>query len=114
LSVLSRSDLADLAATSRSKRSLLAIAQDPGAHVTALNFMRVIAETTAAVLVTLALATALTQWWLTLIIAALIMTAVSFVLVGSSPRSVGRANARPIIRVAAPIVHTVRVLLGPI
>jgi len=114
LSVLSRSDLADLAMTSRSKRSLLAIAKDPGAHVTALNFMRVIAETTAAVLVTLALATALTQWWLALIIAALIMTAVSFVLVGSSPRSVGRANARPIIRFAAPIVHGVRVLLGPI
>ncbi len=114
LTVLSRTDLADLAVTSRSKKSLLAISQDIGAHVNALNFMRVIAETTAAVLVTLALATALDQWWLTLIIAALIMTAVSFVLVGSSPRSVGRANARPIMRFAAPIVRVVRVLLGPI
>jgi CBS domain containing-hemolysin-like protein len=115
LTVLSRSDLAELAASSRSKNSLVAIANDPGPHVNALNFARVVSETSAAVLVTLALASVFVeQWWWTLIVAALIMTAVSFVLVGSSPRSVGRANARPIMRFAAPIVRVVRVLLGPI
>lgn len=115
LTVLSRTDLVELAASSRSRKSLLAIAGDPAPHLNALNFARVVSETSAAVLVTLALSSAFVeQWWWTLIIAALIMTGVSFVLVGSSPRSVGRANARPIIRFAAPIVRALRVLLGPI
>ncbi len=114
LTVLSRSDLVDLAVTSRSRRSLLAIARDPGAHINALNFMRIVAETVAAVLVTLSFAAVFTDWWWALLVSALIMIAVSFVLVGSSPRSVGRANAKPVIRFAAPIVRATRVILGPI
>ena len=114
LGVLSRSDLTELATTSRAKRSLIAIAQDPGAHINALNFMRIVAETVAAVLVTLSLAEVFDEWWWALLTSALIMIGVSFVLVGSSPRSVGRANARPVMRVAAPIVRLTRVVLGPI
>ena len=114
LSVLSRNDLVELAASSRSRRPLLAISADPGAHVNALNFMRIVAETTAAVLVTLAFASIFSDWWWTLLASALIMTATSFVLVGSSPRSVGRVNARPVMRVAAPIVRATRVILGPL
>jgi len=114
LGVLSRTDLAELASHSRSRRSLLAIAADPGAHLNALNFMRIVAETTAAVLVTLAFASIFAEWWWTLLASALIMTGASFVLVGSSPRSVGRANARAVMRFAAPIVRSIRVILGPI
>ncbi len=114
LTVLSRGDLVDLASSSRSKRSLLAIALDPGAHINALNFMRIVAETTAAVLVTLAFASVFSEWWWTLLASALIMTAVSFVLVGSSPRSVGRVNARPVMRLSAPVVRATRLLLGPL
>jgi CBS domain containing-hemolysin-like protein len=42
------------------------------------------------------------------------MIVASFVLVGSSPRSVGREHSRPIIRSTALIVHAIRVLLGPV
>ena len=114
LGVLSRTDLIDLASGSRVRRSLLAIAADVPSHVNATNFLRVTSETTAAVLVTIALATAIEQWWWVLLIAALIMTGVSFVLVGSSPRSVGRAHARGLMLVAAFPVHATRVLLGPL
>ena len=114
LATLSRTDLVDLAATSRSRRSLLAISSDIGAHVNALNFMRVVAETTAAVLVTLALASVFAQWWWALLASALIMTATSFVLVGSSPRSVGRVHARGVVSFSAPVVRAVRIILGPI
>ncbi|MEP6481434.1 MAG: hemolysin family protein [Rhodoglobus sp.] len=114
LTVLSRTDLVDLASHSRSRRSLLAIAADPGAHVNAINFMRVVSETTAAVLVTLALASIFEDWWWALLASSLIMTATSFVLVGSSPRSVGRVNARPVMRFSAPVVNATRVILGPI
>jgi CBS domain containing-hemolysin-like protein len=114
LTVLSRADLQELAAHSRASRSLLAIAADVGAHVNAINFMRVLAETTAAVLVSLSFAYLFTEWWLALLASAAIMTLTSFVLVGSSPRSVGRVNARPLIRWSAFTVHGVRVLLGPV
>jgi CBS domain containing-hemolysin-like protein len=114
LATLSRTDLIELAGTSRSRRSLLGIAADIGAHVNALNFMRVVAETTAAVLVTLALATVFAQWWWALLASALIMTATSFVLVGSSPRSVGRVHARGVVAFSAPAVRAVRIILGPI
>jgi len=114
LSSLSRSDLTEIAAVSRSRRSLLAIAADPGTHLNAVNFMRVVAETTAAVLVTLALSLVFEEWWLVLLVAALIMTGASFVLVGSSPRSVGRAHSAAVVRFAAPLVRGIRVFLGPI
>jgi CBS domain containing-hemolysin-like protein len=114
LSTLSRIDLADLAAHSRSRTSLLAIAADAGPHVTAINFVRVLSETTAAVLVTLAFASVFSDWWWVLLGAGVVMTATTFVLVGSSPRSVGRAHARPILAFAAPLVHFLRVLLGPL
>ncbi|MFT2816512.1 hemolysin family protein [Leifsonia sp. A12D58] len=110
----SRADIAELAETSRSKRSLLAIAADTGAHLNALNFMRIIAETTAAVLVTLVFATTIESLWLALFLSALIMTGVSFVLVGASPRSVGRAHPAGLLKFTAPLVHFLRVLLGPI
>jgi CBS domain containing-hemolysin-like protein len=113
LSVLSRMDLVDLASHSRTRRSLLGISRDIPAHINALNFMRIVAETTAAVLVTLSFAYIL-DWWWALLLSALIMTGASFVLVGSSPRTVGRVNARPVIRFAAPVVRAARVILGPV
>ncbi|RNE58537.1 hemolysin family protein [Cryobacterium tepidiphilum] len=114
ITALSRADITDLAAHSRARRSLLAIAADTGAHLNAVSFMRIIAETTAAVLVTLVFATTLQHIWAALVISAFIMTAASFVLVGASPRSVGRAHPGALLRLTASLVHFLRVLLGPI
>ncbi|MRX42458.1 hemolysin family protein [Agromyces kandeliae] len=114
IGVSSRADLVELSVGARAERSLRAIAEDTGAHVNAVNFMRILAETTAAVLVTLAFTFFLDDVWLVLLVSALIMTAVSFVLVGASPRSVGRAHAAAVLRLAAPLVRGVRLLLGPL
>ncbi|MGR0320397.1 hemolysin family protein [Agromyces sp. ZXT2-3] len=113
IGVTSRADLVDLAIGARARRSLLAIAEDTGAHVNAVNFMRILAETTAAVLVTLAFTFFIDEVWLVLLVSAAVMTAVSFVLVGASPRSVGRAHPGTVLRLSAPLVRFVRVLLGP-
>ena len=110
----SRADIAELAVTARSKRSLRAIAADTGAHLNAVNFVRIIAETTAAVLVTLVFATTIDAIWLALLLSALLMTAVSFVLVGASPRSVGRAHPKTLLTLTAVLVHFLRMLLGPV
>jgi len=114
LSVVSRTDLVEMALSSRSRRSLLAISNDVGTHINAINFMRVVSETTAAVLISLAFAYSIGEWWVALLLSALIMTAVSFVLVGSSPRSVGRAHSRGILVFSAPVIRGVRIALGPI
>lgn len=114
ISVQSRADIAELAQASRFRRSLEAISADPGAHLNAVSFSRIIAETTAAVLVTLAFASVFSQWWLTLILSAALMTGASFVLVGTSPRSVGRAHAKRLLIATAPLVHGIRLLIGPI
>ncbi|MDO9397219.1 MAG: hemolysin family protein [Herbiconiux sp.] len=111
---LSRSDLYELAERYRAKRSLRAIANDPGAHLNAANFARVVFESTAAVLVTISFAFTIDILWVALLVSAVVMTAVSFVLVGSSPRSVGRVHAKSVIRYGAVPVHVVRVVLGPI
>lgn len=114
IATLSRADILELAGTARARRSLAAIANESGAHVNAISFLRITAETTAAVLVTFALMSVIEPTWAALIAAALAMTAVSFVLVGSSPRSVGRVHPRAVLRASAPIVRGVRVLLGPV
>ncbi|MET1043776.1 MAG: CNNM domain-containing protein, partial [Microbacteriaceae bacterium] len=114
LTTLSRNDLVELAHHSRARKSILAISTDVGAHINALNFMRIVSETTAAVLVTLALASTIDPWWLALLLSALIMTAASFVLVSSSPRSVGRAHPEVLVRSTAVLIRGIRVLLGPL
>jgi magnesium and cobalt exporter, CNNM family len=114
IATLSRAETQELALRSRFRASLLAIGADAGSHINAVNFLRVLAETSAAVLVTLAVAALVENPWLVLLIAAVIMTAVSFVLVGASPRSVGRVHARVVLALAAPVIRGARLLLGPL
>ncbi|MFG6445548.1 hemolysin family protein [Microbacterium sp. P06] len=114
LGVTSRADLVDLAAEGRNASSLQKIADDPEAHANAVVFIRVLAETAAAVLVTVAFTLLFDNIWWAMLAAAVLMTGISFVLVGASPRSVGRHHARGLLQGAAPIVRGVRLLLGPL
>lgn len=114
LSVLSSDDIRDQSRETRSRRSLLAIAHDPNPHRNVTTFGRIVAETSAAVIVTVQLVASNLPLWSALLIAILIMTAASFVLAGSSPRSVGRAHAMGVLAASAPIIHFMRVVLGPL
>ena len=114
LGVLSKNDLLTEAQSRRSARSLTAIANDLRAHRNVTTFVRIVSETVVAVLVTGTLVASNLQLWAALLIAAFIMVAVSFVLAGSSPRSVGRAHPQGIMAACAPIVHILRVVLGPL
>ena len=115
LGVRSRADLLSLADEApRGGQAIRAIAEDEAAHLGALSFARVFAETLSAVLITLVLAYSLGALWLELVLATLIMTAVTFVLVGSSPRTVGTHHPDGVIRFAAPAVRAIRVILGPV
>lgn len=113
LGVVSRIELVDIAGQRRRPQRLHAVAADVGAHVNALNFLRIVAETIAAVLITIAFSTVFDEWWLVLLVSAGIMVGVSFILVGSSPRSVGRTHPRAVLARTDGLIRGVRVLLGP-
>lgn len=112
--VTSRSDIAEMGTEGRNARQLVRIAADPDAHVNAVAFIRVLAETAAAVLVTVAFSILFDNIWWAMLAAALLMTGISFVLVGASPRSFGRHHAEGMLRVNAPVVRGLRVILGPL
>lgn len=114
LGVTSRSDLAELGGIGRNAASLRRIAADPEAHANAVVFIRVLAETAAAVLVTVAFTLLFDSIWWAMLAAAVLMTGVSYVVVGASPRSVGRLHAKGLLRGAAPVIRGVRILLGPL
>ncbi len=114
LGVVSRNDVIELAAQRKHPQRLFAVVGDIGAHVNALNFLRIVAETIAAVLVTLAFASIFDEWWLALALSAAIMIIVSFILVGSSPRSVGRTHPRAMLRHTDWLIRAVRLLTGPV
>lgn len=114
LGVTSRADIADMSQSGRNRASLMRIAADPDAHANAVVFIRILAETAAAVFVTVALTVSFKNIWWAMLAAAILMTIVSFVLVGASPRSVGRQYATKLLRLCAPVIRSARVLLGPL
>lgn len=114
MGVLSTDDIREQAQGRRSQRSLVALANDLGPHRTVTTFVRILAETAAAVLVTLQLVTAGLPYWAALLLAIFIMSVASFVLAGSSPRSVGRAHPEAVLSVSGPLIHLFRVILGPL
>ena len=112
--VTSRSDIEEMGAEGRNGPQLARIAADPDAHVNAVAFIRVLAETAAAVLVTVAFSILFDNIWWAMLAAALLMTGISFVLVGASPRSFGRHHAEGMLRANARIVRGLRIILGPL
>ncbi|WP_431798731.1 hemolysin family protein [Microbacterium kunmingense] len=115
LGVTSRGDLTELAEQSpRNATSLRRIAADPDAHAIAVVFIRVLAETGAAVLVTVSFVILFDSIPWAIVAAIVLMTGISFVLVGASPRGVGRRHARGLLRGAAPVIRAARLVLGPL
>ena len=114
LGVTSRADLADLGESGRNAASLRKIAFDPDAHANAVVFIRVLTETAAAVLVTVAFTILFDNIWWAMLAAVVLMTGISFVVVGASPRTVGRQHAKGLLRGAAPVIRGVRIFLGPL
>ena len=114
LSVTSRADMAELGESGRNAAALGKVADDPVAHATAVVFIRVLVETSAAVLVTVAFTLLFENIWWAMLAAAVLMTGISFVVVGASPRSWGRLHATALLRATAPVIRGARIVLGPL
>lgn len=114
LGVSSRRDLLEAASGRRRPSTLTAIAEDIPGHVMAVTFSRILSETTAAVLLTLGVTRIVDEWWQVLLIAGALMVIASFILVGTSPRAVGRTHARALLEASAGFVRLQRLLFGPL
>ncbi|WP_153398368.1 hemolysin family protein [Ornithinicoccus halotolerans] len=98
----------------RGSSALLPILRDTAPYLAVATFVRVAAEATTAVAVTVAVDTVTDSHWQTALIAIGIMVVVSFVLVGVSPRTLGRQHSEDVALLAAPVVRGLRLVLGPV
>ena len=95
-------------------RALDLIVGDSAAYLSTTTFLRVVFEAAAAVMITFAVADLVDGFWGALLIAIGVMALVSFVVVGVSPRTLGRQHSDSVALAAAPVVVWFRRLLGPI
>jgi len=115
LSRLSRLRSGELLEEGRRGASALAIiVADSAAYLSVAAFVRVLAESAAAVLITLAVVNSVNDFWPALLISIGVMVMVSFVLVGVSPRTLGRQHADRVALLTAPILVLLRRVLGPV
>ncbi|MFH5877549.1 hemolysin family protein [Arthrobacter sp. NA-172] len=94
--------------------SLRSILAQPLAHIRALRFWRVWFEMAAAVAVAVVMHSLLENVWLAGLAATGIMAVIGFVLVGVSPRQLGRAHSGAVVRYSAPLIRFLCWILGPI
>ena len=112
---LSRHRAAELVEEGRPGASALAIiVADSAAYLSAAAFVRVLAESATAVLITLTVVKSVSGFWQALLISIGVMAVVSFVLVGVSPRTLGRQHADRVSLLTAPTLVLLRRVLGPV
>src|SRR4051795_2274705 len=99
--------------TKRAAR-LEGVLDDRARLVALLLLLRIVCETVAAVLVAVALYSVWGGSWKTVVVAAGIMTVVSYVLVGVGPRTLGRLHAYPVALHTAGILRWLGRVLGPV
>ncbi|MDO5052805.1 MAG: hemolysin family protein [Pseudoclavibacter sp.] len=110
---ISRGEQEELAA-GRSAGTARAVLAAPAAHANALAFARVLLESMSAVLATMLLLDVFPARWQAFAAAVGVMLVVSFLVTGTSPRSVGRAHPRGLLGALGWIARTVRFVLGPL
>ena len=112
---MSRVRAQELAAEGRSgSRSLTTVVGDSAAYLAVLAFLRVVAEATCAVFITASALELVASNNLALTVAIVVMAVVSFVVVGVSPRTLGRQNYDSVALWAAPVAVGLRKVLGPV
>lgn len=105
---------AELGAAHRRGTALADILTEPREHLNAMRFLRVWCEMAAAVAVAIFLVGLLGNEWIAGLIATVVMALLGFILVGVSPRQLGRLHAGALVARTAGLVHFLRRALGPI
>jgi CBS domain containing-hemolysin-like protein len=98
----------------RGSGALSLIASDSAPYLSVSTFVRVVCESFAAVSVTFVCFDLLDRRWVALVVAAGVMVVASFVLVGVSPRTLGRQHAEAVALASAPLLVGLARVLGPL
>ena len=94
--------------------ALKRIMAQPVAHMRALRFWRIWFDMASAVAVTVLLNSLLGNVWISGLIATGVMALLGFVIVGVSPRQLGRGHSAGLVRFSAPLIRWLCWVLGPI
>jgi CBS domain containing-hemolysin-like protein len=90
------------------------VVADIAGYVNVLLFLRLVCELTAVVLVTVVCLDTFAETWQAVLVASGAMVVVSYVVVGVAPRTLGRQHADRAALAAAPLVHWLARVLGPL
>ena len=113
LSFFPRHD-AELIAVHGRSGSLEKVLSEPQAHLNSLRFWRVWSEMAAAVAIAIFLVGLLGNEWLAGFIGTVVMALLGFMLVGVSPRRLGRLHSGALVGRMAWLVHILCRVLGPV
>lgn len=94
--------------------AMKSIMAHPVAHIRALRFWRIWFEMASAVAVAVLLYSLLDNIWLAGLAATGIMAVLGFVIVGVSPRQLGRLHSAAVVKFTAPLIRFLTWVLGPI
>ena len=94
--------------------ALVKVVSDTAAYLSVLSFVRVVAESVVAVMITLLVVNRVEGTWQPFVIATAIMAAISFAVVGVSPGTLGAQHSSRVALVAAPVAIWLRRVLGPL
>jgi CBS domain containing-hemolysin-like protein len=95
-------------------KALARIVGDSAAYLSVTAFLRIVAEATTAVLITLGAVDLFDGFWKPLLVAIGVMALVSFVVVGVSPRTLGRQHSDQVALIASPFIVGLSRVLGPV
>jgi magnesium and cobalt exporter, CNNM family len=98
----------------RGARRLRDVVADPARYLNLLTLLRVSSELLATVLVTTVCLAAFDRLWQSILVAAVSMILVSFIVVGVSPRTIGRQHAPAVALLTARFVQPLARVLGPV
>lgn len=98
----------------RSADSVERLVENRQRAITAVSFFRLLFEMTAAVLITLIIADWLPEWWQVLIVAVIATAVITSLVVGASPREIGRRHPEEVLNVLSGLVRVLTALGGPL
>jgi len=95
-------------------KRLVDMVADPAPFLNTALFLRLLVEVTATVLVTLVYVEHVGEVWQRILLPVATMVAVSFIVLGVAPRTLGRQNAERVALAAAAPLSALTTVLGPI
>ncbi len=93
---------------------LLRVVDEPARFLATATFVRLVAETTAIVVLAEELRSAFGSLWLSLLVPAVVMSVVLYILVGVGPRTLGVQHAETVALAGAGPLLALEALLGPV